>query len=80
MNSRHARIPDSFDAVAHRFRCQSGFFGNRNIARSGGHNGDFARAEFGFIAENTNDFCRFVPFGIGVNITNVAVNVMRSCA
>ena len=75
MNSRNARIPDSFDAIAHRFGGQRGFFGDRNIARSGGNDRNFTRPEFGLVAENTDDLRIRVPFGIGKNIADLAVNL-----
>ena len=42
VNARDADVEHALDAVTHQLRRQRGFFGNRDIARSGGHHEDEA--------------------------------------
>ena len=63
MQTGHAHVRDTLDAVAHDFGGQGGLFGNRDIACPGGHNGDLAGAKVFCIAHHANNLCRFVPLG-----------------
>lgn len=44
MNTGNANIVNLVDLVTHHFRSHPSFFGNRDVARTGAHDGDFALA------------------------------------
>src|ERR1044071_1162496 len=72
MNPGHARVPDSFDAIAHRFSRQRSLFRNRDIARACGDDGDRANSLLSLVSLDSDEPRRLVPFGIRHDVTNFA--------
>ena len=75
MNTGDACVPDSHHTIAHCLGSQSGFFGNRNVARAGGRDADLAAASVRSVTHQTNQFCRLVPLSIRRDISDIAKNI-----
>src|SRR5205085_5761949 len=72
MNPGNTGVPDSLDAVAHRFSRQGCFLCDWNIARACCYNGDCANAFLSFVPLNSDEPRRLVPFRIRCNVTDIA--------
>ena len=66
-----AGVPDALNAVAHCFGGKRGLFCDGNVAGSGGADRDVTDSGLGLVAEHSDEFCRFVPLGIRIDVANV---------
>jgi len=63
VHTRYADIGNALDVIAHDFRGDRGFFGNRQIARAGTGDNDRASAPFGVTFLNRDTSGQFVMDG-----------------
>ena len=70
MNTGYADVPNPLDLIAHCFRRERGFLGNRNIAGARGYDGNRPHASFRSISLNSYQARSAVPLGIGRHVAH----------
>src|SRR4051812_2265967 len=76
MNPRDARVPDSLDAVAHRFGGERGLFGYGYVGGAGGDDHDYTSAALRAVAHDANHARRRMPLGLRADVSDFAVRAL----